>query len=49
MLYERKLRENPIGWGMHNQEHSFDMFFYQEAESEDLNPHNPGRVYCFAF
>ena len=28
MLYERKLREAPMGWGMQNSDESFDMFFY---------------------
>ena len=49
MLYERKLREAPMGWGMQNSDESFDMFFYQEADGEDNCEENQSRVFCFAF
>ena len=47
MLYERKLRSEPKGWGMQMEE-SFDMFFYQEDEDEDDNDENLSRIYCLA-
>ena len=49
MLYERKLKQVPVGWGMQNQDESFDMFFYQEAENEDNCENNSSRIYCFAY
>ena len=49
MLYERKLREVPMGWGLQTSDQSFDMFFYQEADEEDNCEENRSRIYCFAF
>ena len=49
MLYERKLRYVPIGWGMQNSDSSFDMFFYQETDEEDNCAENKSKIYCFAF
>ena len=47
MLYERKLKQVPVGWGMQNE--SFDMFFYQEDDAEDGSEDNLSRIYCFIF
>ena len=48
MLYERKLRDVPSGWGMQNNDKSFDMFFYQQSASSD-GEDEESRLFCFAF
>lgn len=49
MLYERKLREVPTGWGMQDSRKSIDVFFYQESDNEDNDEENTSKMFCFVY